>query len=396
MVINDKYEGLYILMEKIKRDKSRVDVSSLKLTDNTGDDVTGGYILKIDKTEGSTSKLWNTTLTVGLQTYTIPIQIEYPKITDITEAQFNYIKKYVTDFETSLKGSDYLTPKAQWRDMIDIDSFVDYFLITEFTKNVDGYRLSTYFYKDKDSKGGKLKMGPAWDYNLAFGNADYLEGYKATGWQYKINDLAIAAKDINFLSPTWWERLAVDSTFRYKASKRWEVLRKTALNPDRINAWMDSTANVLQEPRVRNNNRWTGVLGYKIWPNYFVGATYEQETAWLKDWIRQRTDWLDAQLKVFGQPLANEEEIARKFPLRVFPNPTESETIIEYDVLKKGKVGINVYDFTGKLLKTVLDEEKNINTYQIKLNSENFSSGIYLIDYQLDGIHVESMRIMKK
>jgi hypothetical protein len=396
IVINDKYEGLYILMEKVKRDKNRVDVSSLKLTDNTGDDVTGGYILKIDKTEGSTSKLWNTTLTVGLQTFTIPIQIEYPKITDITEAQFNYIKKYVTDFETSLKGSDYLTPKAQWRDMIDIDSFVDYFLITEFTKNVDGYRLSTYFYKEKDSKGGKLKMGPAWDYNLAFGNADYLEGYKTTGWQFKINDLAIQAKDTYFLSPTWWERLAVDSTFRYKASKRWEVLRKTALNPNRINAWMDSTANVLQEPRVRNNNRWTGVLGYKIWPNYFVGATYEQETAWLKDWIRQRTDWLDAQLKVFGQPLANEEEIARKFPLRVFPNPTESETIIEYDVLKKGKVRINMYDFTGKLLKTVLDEDKNINTYQIKLNSENLSSGMYLIDYQLDNIHVESMRIMKK
>ncbi len=239
-------------------------------------------------------------------------------------------------------------------------------------------------------------MGPAWDYNLAFGNADYLEGYKSTGWQYKINDLAIPAKDTYFLSPTWWERLSADSTFRYKASKRWEVLRKTALNPDRINAWMDSTANVLQEPRIRNNNRWTGVLGYKIWPNYFVGATYEQETAWMKDWIRQRTVWLDAQLKVFGQPLANEEEIAKKFPLNVFPNPTESETTIEFEVLKKGKVRINMYDFTGKLLKTVLEEDKNINTYQIKLNSENLSSGIYLIDYQLNDVHVESMRIMKK
>ena len=396
MVINDKYEGLYILMEKIKKDKNRVDISTLKLTDNTGDDVTGGYILKIDKTEGSKSRLWNTTLTVGSQTFTIPIQIEYPNITDITEAQFNYIKKYITDFENSLKGADYLTPKAQWRDMIDMDSFVDYFLITEFTKNVDGYRLSTYFYKDKDSKGGKLKMGPAWDYNLAFGNADYLDGYKTTGWQYKINDLAIPAKDTYFLAPTWWERLFADSTFRYKASKRWEVLRKTTLNPDRITKWVDSTANVLQEPRLRNNSRWTGVLGYKIWPNYFVGATYEQETAWMKDWIRQRTVWLDAQLKVLGQPLANEEEIAKKFPLRVFPNPTEAETTIEYDVLKKGKVSIIVYDFTGKLIKTVLNEEKNTNTYQVKLNSETLSPGTYLIDYQLDGIHIESMRIIKK
>jgi CotH kinase protein/Secretion system C-terminal sorting domain len=396
MVINDKYEGLYILMEKVKKDKNRVDVSTLKLTDNTGDDVTGGYILKIDKTEGSKSRLWNTTLTVNAVNYIIPIQVEYPKITDITDAQFNYIKNYVTEFETSLNGADYLTPKAKWRDMIDVDSFVDYFLITELTKNVDGYRLSTYFYKDKDSKGGKLKMGPAWDYNLAFGNADYLDGYKTSGWQFKVNDLAIPAKDTYFLCPTWWERLSVDSTFRYKASKRWEVLRKSALSPDRINAWMDSTANTLNESKLRNFSRWQGVLGYKIWPNYFVGATYEQETAWMKDWIRQRTVWLDAQFKVFGSPLANEEEIADKFPLRIFPNPTESETTIEYEVAKKGRVRINVYDFTGRLLKTVLDEEKNVNTYQVKLNSENFTSGMYLVDYQLDDIHVESIRMMKK
>jgi CotH kinase protein/Secretion system C-terminal sorting domain len=396
MVINNRYEGLYVLMEKVKKDKNRVDVSTLKLTDNTGDDVTGGYILKIDKTEGSKSRLWNTTLTVNAVNYTIPIQVEYPKVTDITEAQFNYIKNYVTEFETSLKSADYLTPKAKWREMIDIDSFVDYFLITEFTKNVDGYRLSTYFYKDKDSKGGKLKMGPAWDYNLAFGNADYLDGYKTSGWQFKVNDLAIPAKDTYFLCPAWWERLSVDSTFRYKASTRWEVLRKSALSPDRINAWMDSTANTLNESKLRNFSRWQGVLGYKIWPNYFVGATYEQETAWMKDWIRQRTVWLDAQFKVFGSPLANEEELADKFPLRVFPNPTESETTIEYEVAKKGRARINVYDFTGKLLKTVLDEDKNVNTYQVKLNSENLTSGMYLFDYQLDDIHVESIRMMKK
>ena len=383
-------------MEKVKRDKNRVDVSSLKVTDNTGDDVTGGYILKIDKTEGSKSKLWSTFLNINGASYVIPFQIEYPKITDITDAQFMYIKKYVTDFEVSLNGSDYLTPKAKWRDMIDIDSFVDYFLITEFTKNIDGYRLSTYFYKDKDSKGSKLKMGPAWDYNLSFGNADFLDGYKTTGWQYKVNDLAIPAKDTYFLSPTWWEQLSVDSTFRYKASKRWEVLRKNALNSDRINTWMDSTATVLQEARIRNNNRWTGVLGVKIWPNYYVGATYENETTWMKDWIRQRTAWLDAQLKVFGQPLANEEEIANKFPLRIFPNPTETETTIEFEVAKRGRVRINVYDFTGKLLKTVLDEEKNANTYQVKLNIENFNYGMYLIDYQLDNVHVESMRVLKK
>jgi CotH kinase protein/Secretion system C-terminal sorting domain len=395
MTINDKYEGLYILMEKIKKDKNRVDISTLKTTDNTGDDVTGGYILKIDKVEGSKSKTWNSILTVNGVNYNIPIQVDYPKITDITVAQFDYIKKYVTDFETSLKSTDYLNSKATWRDMIDLDTFVDYFLITEFTKNVDGYRLSTYFYKDKDSKGGKLKMGPAWDYNLSFGNADYYDGYKPTGWQYKVNDISVPQGD-TFLAPNWWERLSNDSTFRYKVSKRWEVLRKTTYSTDRINSWMDSTAKVLQEPRVRNFSRWQGVLGYKIWPNYYVGATYEQETTWMKDWIRQRTTWMDAQLKIFGSPLANEEDITKESPLRVFPNPTESETTIEYDVQRKGRVRINVYDFTGRLVKTVLDEDKNAKTYQVKLNSENLSSGMYLVDYQLDNVHIESLRMLKK
>jgi hypothetical protein len=395
MMINGNYEGIYILMEKVKKDKGRVDISTLKTTDNSGDDVTGGYILKIDKTEGSKSRLWNTTLNYGLAQFTIPYQIEYPKMTDITDAQFNYIRKYVTDFETSLKASDFLSPKAAWRDYIDIDSFVDYFLLTEFTKNVDGYRLSTYFYKDKDSKGGKMKMGPAWDYNLAFGNANYLDGFVTSGWQYKVNDLAIPAKDVNFLAPTWWERLTQDSTFRYKAASRWTALRKTTLSTERINTWMDSTSATLESAMSRNNSRWTGVLGRYVWPNYYVGVTYRDETNWMKDWIRQRTAWLDAQFKVYGSPLATEQEITADSPMRVFPNPSENDITIEYYVPKKGRVNINLYDFTGKIVASVVDEEKMAKTYQHKINISHFSSGMYLIDYQVDGTSIERAKLIK-
>lgn len=396
LMLNNQYHGLYILMEKIKRDKNRVDVSSLKTTDNSGDDVTGGYILKIDKTEGSISRSWRTDVTNGLQKYTIPIQIEYPKIADITDAQFNYIKNYVTDFETSLLSTDFKNPKAKWRELVDLDSFIDYFLITEFTKNVDGYRLSTYFYKDKNSKGGKLKMGPAWDYNLAFGNAYYHEGYVTSGWQYKVNDLAIAAKDVNFLSPNWWGQFVEDSTFRYRVANRWSILRKNVLSTERINNWIDSTATVLQPAMVRNNNRWTGVLGKNIWPNYYVGATYQDELNWMKEWIRQRGVWLDGQLKVWGQPLANEEEIVSESLLKVFPNPFEGETNLEYKVTKKGKAKISLYDFTGKLVGVLSNEEKSVNTHQIKINSETLQSGTYIIDYQLDESPIERIKMIKK
>jgi CotH kinase protein/Secretion system C-terminal sorting domain len=396
MMINGNYEGIYILMEKIKKDKNRVDVSTLKTTDNTGDDVTGGYILKIDKTEGGKSRLWNTQLTVNGKNYTIPIQIEYPKLGDITEQQFNYIKNYVTEFETSLKSNDYMNPAAKWRSMSDIDSFVDYFLLTEVTKNVDGYRLSTYFYKEKDSKGGKLKMGPAWDYNLSFGNADYSDGYKTSGFQYKQNDLLIPANDTYFLSPFWWEKLVTDSTFAKKVASRWKVMKQSVFSPDRIDKWMDSTATVLQPITARNFSRWTGVLGTKVWPNYYVGSTYQQEVSWMKSWIRQRVAWLDGQFATYGVALANEQEIVQESPLRVFPNPSESQTTIEYDVLRKGRVLINVYDLTGRLIKTLADEDKSAQTYTIPFNSENLKSGMYIVDYQSDGVLVERIKMVKQ
>jgi CotH kinase protein/Secretion system C-terminal sorting domain len=396
MVINGNYEGIYILMEKIKKDKNRVDISTLKTTDITGDDVTGGYILKIDKTEGGKSRTWNTQLSVNGKNYTIPIQIEYPKLADITEQQFTYIKNYVTEFETSLKANDFLSPAAKWRSLSDIDSFVDYFLLTEVTKNVDGYRLSTYFYKEKDSKGGKLKMGPAWDYNLSFGNADYSDGYKTSGFQFKQNDLLIPANDTYFLSPFWWERLVTDSTFAKKVATRWKVMKQSVFSPDRIDKWMDSTATILQPITVRNFSRWTGVLGTKVWPNYYVGSTYQQEVNWMKTWIRQRVDWLDGQFANYGITLANEQEIAKESPLRVFPNPAETQTMIEYDVLRKARVLINVYDIAGRLIKTLADEDKSVQTYKIPFNSENLKSGMYIIDYQADGVLVERIKMVKR
>jgi hypothetical protein len=396
MVINNRYEGIYILMEKIKKDKGRVDISTLKATDNTGDDVTGGYILKIDKTEGGKSRTWNTNPTINGIRYTIPYQIEYPKLADITEAQFNYIKNYVTEFETNLASADYMNPAAKWRKMIDVDNFVDYLLLTEMTKNVDGYRLSTYFYKDKDSKGGKMKMGPAWDYNLSFGNADYAEGFRTSGWQYRANDLLIANKDTYFLMPFWWERLAADTTFQSRMGQRWRFLKKNIFSPDRIDKWMDSTATVLQPATVRNFNRWTGVLGTKLWPNYYVGATYQQEVDWMKTWIRQRVAWIDSQLATYGLLVGNEEEKIQEMPLRLYPNPAESQATIEYDVLQRGRVMINLYDMTGRLIKTLADEDKNAQTYKIPFDSEGLKSGTYIVDYQSNGVLVERIKMFKQ
>lgn len=395
MILNNNYEGLYILMEKIKRDKNRVDISTLKTTDNSGDDVTGGYIIKIDKTSGAPSKSWTNTNVTPFGNSKTFFQVEYPKLADITTQQFDYIKNHINAFETALLASDFDSPVAKWREMCDIDTFVDYFLITEFVKNVDGYRLSTYFYKEKNTKGGKIKMGPAWDYNLAFGNADYYDGYKTSGWQYKINDIAIPQGDV-FPAPFWWQRLAQDSEFRAKAANRWVELRKSVFKTENINTWIDSTALSLQPALKRNFSRWPNVMGKYVWPNYYVGSTYQNEVDWLKDWIRTRTSWLDSQFSEFNLTLANEPLAQKETPIKVLKNPIESDSKVEYQVFKKGKVTLSLYDLNGKVVQSLIDEVQNTDTYLLPLNVENLTKGMYILDYQLDGIPVERVKLIKQ
>jgi len=192
LVLNNGYKGVYILMEKVKRDSARVNISKLTAIENTGDDLTGGYIVKVDKFDGTNSgDGWSSPfdppgkVSFDQQVY---FQFDYPKGRNITSAQRAYIEKYVTNFETTLAGPEFRNPVTGYQAYIDIDSFVDFAIINEITRNVDGYRLSTFLHKDKDSKGGKLYIGPIWDFNLAFGNADYCQGSNTSGWAWDFNE----------------------------------------------------------------------------------------------------------------------------------------------------------------------------------------------------------------
>ena len=105
-----------------------------------------------------------------------------------------------------------IDPDTGYQSLIDIDSFIDFFIINEITKNIDGYRLSTYINVDIDQK---IKMGPIWDFNLAFGNADYCDGANTQGWLYNFN--SICPGDI-WQVPFWWGRL-MESVFSSKDLK---------------------------------------------------------------------------------------------------------------------------------------------------------------------------------
>lgn len=290
VVVNDQYQGVYLLMEKIKRDSKRVNISQLTPKDNFGDDITGGYIVKLDKVNGHGSGGWYSSVRANSPVNkTTFFQYEYPKDTVITIAQKNYIKSYIDSFELAVFDKNFNHPTKGYKKFIELNSFIDHFIINELSKNVDAYRLSTYLYKNKCSKGGKLCIGPVWDFDLAWHNAEFGNAFDPVGWQYTMSDSV-------YPIPLWWDRFMQDEDFIKQLHSRWGFLRETALSNANIFKIIDETAALLNEAQQRNFTVWP-VLGTYVWPNpQPIAAEYSEEITNLKNWINNRLVWMDSQL----------------------------------------------------------------------------------------------------
>ena len=376
VILNDAYQGIYILMEKIKQGGNRLDIADLLPVDNAGDELTGGYLLKIDKTSGSPSRNWTSSYISGGGTGKVLFQIEYPKIELITTQQFNYIKNYVNTFEKSLQEESGLKPNAAYRSMMDMPSFVNYFLLNELTRNVDGFRLSTYFYKDKDSKGGKLTMGPTWDYNLSFGNADYYDGYLPQGWAYNKLEMSEQGKADYVQTPFWWGKLMRDSVFVNSLKSRWTSLRKTTITTQNIFKFMDSTTVVLKEPMQRNFGRFP-LYGKKVWPNYYVGNNANDELYWMQNWISARIAWLDGTIKLLDASLvlSNTEPLV----IKCYPNPTRQSVRLDFPLGQDAKVSMELYDSMGRRVRQQDLGNLSAGQQRIDIDLSAESAGRYII-----------------
>jgi len=316
--INGIYMGAYIFMEKLKRDKNRIDIKKLEPTDTSAEAITGGYILKIDKTAGGDSTAgqpleyynnnwgddakYNEAISfrspydifknpinfpaygepyhpqMYLETYFL---YEYPKAADITTAQKQYIQKYLSDFETALISDDFASAQRTYTNYIDINSFVDFFIINEITGNVDGYRLSTYLHKDR---GEKLKMGPIWDLNIGYNKQgrvpfnDWIANYNT----YVQQDA--------WMVPFWWPRLLQDPVFKTALKSRWQELRAGSLSNAQVLGLVDSTSKYLQDNGAirRNYQKWIG-----------IPVDYPLAVSELRAYLDNRLRWMDQTIEAY-------------------------------------------------------------------------------------------------
>jgi hypothetical protein len=294
--IDDVYQGIYVLEEKIKRGVDRVNITKLKKSEISGDALTGGYLLKIDKHCGTdNSDGWSSVIASpgGNPGRRHEWMLQDPKKKDVKTEQLTYIKNYIDEFEAAVNGSNSCDLVNGYEKYIDVNSFVDYFLIQEVVGNADAYRFSTYFTKDRL---GKLKAGPVWDLNLALGFlATTVQTSTTQGWVYS------GPGDANFPVPFFWSKLFACPEFKNKVKQRYRTFRNSVWHTSQINSFVEAQYALLNTgPLDRNFVKWP-TLGTVIWNGSFVGATVASEKDHLKSWLTQRMIWLDNEL--LGGPL---------------------------------------------------------------------------------------------
>ncbi len=382
LLIDDEYMGVYSLVERVKNDKHRVDIANLDSNDIAGDSLTGGYIIKIDKLTGSSTTTWTSPYQ-----YKLLYLYHDPEDIELTLEQKAFIKNYVTDFENVVYSPGFTDPVFGYRGYIDVNSFIDFFLMQELGRTVDGYRSSSFMYKDK---GEKLCAGPMWDFNLSYGNADYCEAFDTTGWQY---NFAVVCDYFTTEPPEWWPRFLEDSSYVRQMKCRWEDLRSGILHTDSINAWIDSVAALLDESQTRNFMQWDILGEYVNW-NYFVGDTYEEEIDYLKWWFKARMSWMDENLPGACPDLVADSTYHDGFdPVEtainniqpiyttVYPNPFSSSATFAYDSRDQSAKQLIISDLLGlEVARYVIPAGKQ----SVIIESAGLANGIYIYQF-IDG-----------
>ncbi|MBU3681408.1 MAG: T9SS type A sorting domain-containing protein [Flavobacterium sp.] len=272
VVINGDYRGLYVLQEKIKVDGNRVNISDLLPTSTTAPNLTGGYIVKSDKTTGGDPVAWQMISNAG----GVDFIYDTPEPDVIVNSQKNYIKNQFLNLGVQAAFNNTSISNG-FPSIIDIPSFVDFMISNELASNADGYQFSTYFHKDK---GGKLRAGPVWDFNLTYGNDLFQWGFdrsKYDVWQFS---------DGGNEGAKFWTDLFNNPIFRCYFTKRWNELIQPGqpLKHNNLVNYIDAIVSQISEATVRENIRWGTIPDHAL------------EIENMKLFLYNRINWINEQL----------------------------------------------------------------------------------------------------
>ena len=258
LYINGGYRGVYMLVERIKRGKYRVDVNKIKETDTEGENLTGGYIWTFDLAkrdkETSDETEFEFSTSGGAN-----VTLHYPITKKLANEQKDYLKKYLNDLEALFKDGK---NGNEYENYVDVASTVDFMLLQELAQNTKGYYSNLFMHKSKDKTdeqghktAGKITLGPPGNFYIAFNN-DSNEA--DSNWTIEQTYKAFNNPDggIGLRLAEWPLKIWKDSVFQIEASKRWAELRSGVWHTKVMDAYLDSMKTYLKNAADRNFKRW--------------------------------------------------------------------------------------------------------------------------------------------
>jgi len=377
VVVNNIYNGIYVFTEKIKRDNGRVDIAKLDLDDNFGDSLTGGYIFRVDYWNQNNSWISNYN-NPNFPNDAVRYVYNYPDYDEITVQQKNYIQNLVGDFEDALWSNDFEDPILGYRPYINTRSFIDYFIVNEFARNVDGFKKSRNFYKDKSSKDSLIYAGPVWDFDWAYKDhsSSMING---SGWRHDYS----GPTDVK--PPGWYIRLLQDTTFANELNCRYFNLRNTILDTTNIFSFIDSLSSMVSEPQNRHYTRWP-ILGINVGTPEIGNqpTSYSGEIIKFKSWINERLIWLDANMPGNCPNVSVSEN--KKTYVVTYPNPSSDIVNIYSEALLKN---IKLFDNVGRLI----FKKENIYSKNFQMNVSDLN-GFFTFKIELSNKEVINKNII--
>jgi len=267
---NGDYQGIYDLFEHKEVAKHKVNIKPDE----------GDYYLEVECTIDKPYYFYTA--------HAVPIQFKDPE--EVTQAQQDEVIKYLDDFESALFGPDFKDAQKGYAKYIDVDSFINNYIVQELSKNYDGTLRKSSFLTL--AKGGKLEFYHIWDYDICFGNTyekgEYavMKGKDPTGWWIKDYNSDMQ-KDSG-----WYWRLFQDPAFVSKVIDKWnEVYPSLSAIP----SFIDHQTELLSPAIDRNFEKWP-LLHKHVWPAFFDDGTYQQHVDFFKDYYMQRLQWMNTAL----------------------------------------------------------------------------------------------------
>jgi hypothetical protein len=296
-VTQSSYAGIYVLEERIEIGKDRVDAGSLQAQNLTIPSITGGYMMKVDRLDPGDSGLAAANQTMG---FVEPAEADLRL--PARAAQMNYIRAYMNNFGSALYDNVRFTNRTTgFRAYIHTPSWIDHHLLNVLAFNVDALRLSAYFYKERS---GLLHFGPLWDFDRSLGSTDGRDSNPRV-WRSSTSD-----GGTDFFNYTWWDRLFRDPDFFQDYIDRYQSLRKSQFSTTNLWRLIDDLANQVRTAQPREVARW-GVA-----PR---GGSYQAEVNLMRNWISNRTEFMDRQFVAPARLVSPGGRVAAGFGAGITP-----------------------------------------------------------------------------